>query len=165
VTHEPPSAMKGRLGAEAVFPGQPPPLPAVLGRTLFTAMGPLRLRLRVIASYACPDSIAAIVPGKGHPSQARRRQRAWRLLLEQLSMGKGSRGRGQRGPRGWKGQGRWRRSGLPPAWERFWVRMLLRNQPISTGLMLRLCGQHLDPCWETSNTRKLKTFLSNLLFP
>lgn len=32
MTHEPPSAMKGRLMAEAFFPGQPPPLPAVLGK-------------------------------------------------------------------------------------------------------------------------------------
>lgn len=55
VTHEPPSAMKGRLVAEAFFPGQPPPLPAVLGRTLFAAMGPLRLQLRVIDGYACLD--------------------------------------------------------------------------------------------------------------
>lgn len=74
MTHEPPSAIKGRLVAEAFFPGQPPPLPAVLGRTLFAALGPLRLQLRVMAGYACLDSIAPIVPEKGHPSQARRQQ-------------------------------------------------------------------------------------------
>ena len=39
------------------------------------------------------------------------------------------------------------------------------NRPVSKGLSLRLCGQHMDPCWETSNTRKLKAFLGNLLFP
>lgn len=42
---------------------------------------------------------------------------------------------------------------------------VVRNQPVSAGLSLRLCGQHLDPCWETSNTRKLRAFLGSLLFP
>lgn len=121
VTHEPPSAMKDRLMDEAFFPGQPPPLPAALGRIPFCNDGTLRLQLHVIAGYACPDSIAAIVPGKGHPSQARRHQRAWRLLLEHLSTRKGSGGRGQRGPRRWKGQGCWRRFELLSPWRRFGV--------------------------------------------
>lgn len=82
--------------------------------------GTARLWLCVIAAHACTESIAAIVPGK--VTRARHADCSeWRLLLEQLSMGKGSGGRGQSGVRGKKGQGHRRRSGLPPARGKFCV--------------------------------------------
>lgn len=58
--------------------------------------------------------------------------------------------------------------------EEFWVAFCFgeglgpcveANWPIATRLGLCLCGQHLGPGWETSNTRKLKAFAGNLLFP
>lgn len=163
MTHRPPSAMKGRLMAKAFFPGQPPPLPAVPGRTLFAfAMGPLRLWLCVIAGRACTESIAAIVLGKVT------RAGTQTAASVEAAAGTTEHGEGKQRPEGDEGIEGARTS------EKVWVASCLgevsclyaaRNWPISTGLGLHLCGQHLDPCWEISSTIKLRAFLGNLLFP
>lgn len=164
VTHRPPSAMKGGLVAKAFFPGQPPPLPAVPGRTLFATTGALRLWLCVITGHACTESIAAIVPGK--VTRARHADCSERGgCAGTTEHGEGKRGQRAEGDEGIEGA---RTS------EKVWVASCLGevlclytagNWPISTGLSSHLCGQHLDPYWEISSTMKLRAFLGNLLFP
>lgn len=156
--------MKGRLVAKAFFPGQPPPLPAVPGRTLFAAMGPLRLWLCVIADRACTESIAAIVPGKVTRAGTQIAA-SMEAAAGTTEHGEGKRGQRAEGDEGIEGARVLEKVSLSSCLGEVLCLCAVRNWPISTELSLHLCGQHLDPCWEISNNTKFRAFLGNLLFP
>lgn len=111
------------------------------------------------------DSIAAIVPGKRSPKPGTQT-----AASVEAAAGTTEHGEGKRGQRAERDEGMEGARVLEEVWVTSCLGEVLspyvvRNRLISTGLSLCLCGQHLDPYWEMSNTRKLPAFLGNLLFP